>query len=229
MDQFCFTKPYMSIIKSTQDQNETPQKTTSFQKVKRSALPKYQPTYKSIYDDYVKLGLLSFPKGLVFPSPSKKNCVSTDTWKWECCKQSNATVALCLEKDTPAITYTTRGTKPCLYLSISWSLLPIWCLTMRYHTSKLCFMELAWIHAQPEVCSAHVNLYCLGHVYSVALLFVGILFHILPNNHDTTSTSREQRDRRTVRLQLYLPSNQQHMLLHCTARTQRQSSSSATA
>lgn len=102
----------MSIIKTTQDQNETPQKTTSFQKVKRSALPKYQPTYKSIYDDYVKLGLLSFPKGLVFPSPSKENCVSTDIWKWECCKQSNATVALCLGKDTPAITYTTRGTKP---------------------------------------------------------------------------------------------------------------------
>lgn len=71
MDQFCFTKPYMSIIKTTQDQNKTPQKTTSFQKVKRSALPKYQPIYKSIYDDYVKLGLLSSPKALVFPSQSK--------------------------------------------------------------------------------------------------------------------------------------------------------------
>lgn len=81
-------------------------------------------------------------------------------------------------------------------------------------------MQLAGIYAQLEVCSAHVNLYRLGYNYSVALVFVGILFLILPHNHDTT-TSREQRDRRTVRLQLYLPSNQQHMFLHCTARTQR--------
>lgn len=78
-----------------------------------------------------------------------------------------------------------------------------------------------------EVYPAHVNLYCLGHDYSVALLFVGILFLIQPHNHDSTPTRREQRDR-TVGLQLYLRSNQQYMLLHCSARTQRASSSSAT-
>lgn len=168
---------------------------------------------------------MSSPKSLVFLSQTKENCVSADTR--ECYKQSNATVALCLGMDSPAIIDTSRGIKPCWCLSISGSLLPIQCLTMRYHTGKLCFMELAGMRAQLEVCSAHVNLYCSGHDYSGALLFVGILFLILPHNHDTTPTSREQRDRRTMRLQLYLPSNQQHMLLHCTARTWRESSSSA--
>lgn len=78
-----------------------------------------------------------------------------------------------------------------------------------------------------EVRPTHVNLYCLGHDCPVTLLFVGILFLIQLHNHDTTPTRREQRDRRIVRLQLYLPSSQQHMLLHCSARTQRASSSSA--
>lgn len=57
-----------AIIKNKKDQNETPQQTTSFQKVKRSALPKYQPPYESIYDDYAKLEyILSSPNSLIFP------------------------------------------------------------------------------------------------------------------------------------------------------------------
>lgn len=47
-------------------------------------------------------------------------------------------------------------------------------------------------NAQVELSSAHINLYCYGHNYSVALLSVGILFLILPHNHDTTPTSRQQ-------------------------------------
>lgn len=158
MDQFCFTKPYMSIIKSKQDQHETPQQTTCFQKVERSPPPKYQPSYRSIYDDYAKLGYTSFLKSLVFPSQSKENCVSTDTW--ECYKQGNVTVARCLGMDNPTIIYTTGGTKPCCGVSASAGLSCSydWCLTLRYHMGKLCFMELAGIYPRLEVCSAHVNL-----------------------------------------------------------------------
>lgn len=85
-----------------------------------------------------------------------------------------------------------------------------------------CFVELTWIYTQLEgavCCLAQVNSYCLGHDYSLAISFVGILFHILLYSHNTTeSTSREQGDRRTARFHLHLPNDQQHMILHCTAR-----------
>lgn len=102
----------------------------SFQKVKRSALPKYlPPPYKSIDDDYTKLGyILSSPKSPVFSF--KENCI----YRQAGVLQTEPCNSCALLRDRPAILYTTGGTKPCRCLSISWSLLPVRCLTMRYHT-----------------------------------------------------------------------------------------------
>ena len=135
-----------------------------------------------------------------------------DIWQLKCYKQSNTTVVLFSEMLSPATTYAASDHvsqhEPARDI--------LWDTTQ----ASSCFAELAWICAQLEVaarCSAQVNSYCLGHDCLLAVLFVGILFHC---SHDTTApTSREQGDRRTVRLQLRVPNNQQHMTLHCAART----------